>query len=177
MKVDACIRIGHVVKSHGLKGDVRVDLEVKNPANYENLESVYIHIDGKLVPFFIEDFKIDGSSSIIKFESMNSMEDIVIIQSKPIYIDPSKAIKEDISKDLVSDLSLLVSFQVNDPQTGNLGSVMSIDESPGQNRLIVKGKYGEIMIPFCEPIITKIDTQSKEIFVDLPDGFLDLYNV
>jgi len=176
MKIDACIRIGHVVKSHGLKGEVRVDLEVTRPAKYKKLESVYIDVDGKLVPFFIESFRIDGSSSIIKFESLNSINDADIIQSRPVYVDPSMVLKEDLSpKDEDADLETLLSFSVNDSQAGSLGKVEAIDESPGQDRLVVKGQYGEILIPFCEPIIAKIDIDTKEILVDLPAGFLDLY--
>jgi len=175
MNIDTCIRIGRVIKSHGVKGEVRVDLELKNPEIYKDQESVYVEIDGKLVPFFIEELRIDGTSVIIKFEGMNRIEDINLILNRSVYLEKMDLTDEDTSiLKVATHESMVKGFEVNDVRFGLLGIVEGVEEGP-QDRLIVQGERGEILIPVCEPIIKEIDTRRQKIRVDLPEGFLDIY--
>jgi 16S rRNA processing protein RimM len=55
-----------------------------------------------------------------------------------------------------------------------LGTVTDVLDSGGTPLLQVDGKGGEILIPFAEPFLRKMDVEQKRIEVDLPDGLRDL---
>jgi len=40
MTIDDCYQLGYIVKTHGLKGEVQIYLDVDAPSDYRNLESV-----------------------------------------------------------------------------------------------------------------------------------------
>lgn len=52
MTIDECYYLGYIVKAQGLKGTFRVKLDVSDPEEYKELESVFVEIDKLLVPFF-----------------------------------------------------------------------------------------------------------------------------
>jgi len=55
-----------------------------------------------------------------------------------------------------------------------LGTVTDVLDSGGTPLLKVEGKDGEILIPFAESFLRKMDVEQKRIEVDLPDGLRDL---
>jgi 16S rRNA processing protein RimM len=55
-----------------------------------------------------------------------------------------------------------------------LGTVSDVLDSGGTHLLKVDGKEGEILIPFVESYVIKMDVEQKRIEVDLPDGLRDL---
>ena len=54
MGFDDCYQLGNVVKTHGLRGELVIFLDVDHPELYQEMESVLVDMNGKLVPFFIE---------------------------------------------------------------------------------------------------------------------------
>ncbi len=54
MNKEACFQLGYVAKIHGIHGEVSIVLDVDNPEYYQNLESVFVEFNSRLVPFFIE---------------------------------------------------------------------------------------------------------------------------
>ena len=54
MHKDECYQLGHIIKTHGLKGMVKIELDVDDPNNYSKLESVFVEKSGNLIPFFIK---------------------------------------------------------------------------------------------------------------------------
>ena len=72
MNVDNCYQLGYILKTHGLKGELIFHLDVDNPDDYKNLESVFVRQSGKLVPFFVSTIRLQGDKARI------ALEDIVV---------------------------------------------------------------------------------------------------
>ena len=85
MNIDECYQLGHVIKTHGLKGEVNIFLDVDHPSEYQELGSVFVEINQKLVPFFIESIQLKGNKALVKFEDVDSLEEAEELQSKRIY--------------------------------------------------------------------------------------------
>jgi len=48
-----CYHLGHIARLHGFKGEVSLFLDVTNPLEYENLDKIFVDINGFLTPFFL----------------------------------------------------------------------------------------------------------------------------
>ncbi|MBQ3896049.1 MAG: 16S rRNA processing protein RimM, partial [Paludibacteraceae bacterium] len=84
-------------------------------------------------------------------------------------------IRENVTEETEGTVYALKGYTVNDASHGRLGTVSEIDDQTANILLIVKKDNGdEIMIPVADEYIKEIDDDSKQITLQLPDGFLDL---
>ena len=74
MTKDNCFELGKITKTHGLKGEVVLWLDVDFPEDYEDLESILLEERGELVPYFMESYRLSGNRAIVKFEDIDTFE-------------------------------------------------------------------------------------------------------
>ena len=54
MTKNDCFFFGKVTKTHGLKGEITIKLDVANPADFNDLRYLLIEEKGNLIPYFID---------------------------------------------------------------------------------------------------------------------------
>lgn len=166
MNIDSCYRAGYVIKRHGLQGEVKVHLESALP---EKLESIFLNIDGRLVPFFIEDISTHRSEAVIKFEDIGTPDQADSLAHREVFI-PKTLKPRPAKKDF--ELAELIGFQVFEG-TNSLGKVVGANDHALNPLLVVNHLSKELLIPVNDHFIKKIDKAKKAIVVELPDGFID----
>lgn len=165
--------LGRITKAHGLKGAVQVQLEASNPDDYLDLESIFVEHKQRLVPFFIEDFSLQGQSKgIIKLEDIDTIDQAKNYMSSALYIKEEDMSEEDIE---AQESMEVIGFTIIDEKLGELGLVSDYYEKVGQDLLAFEYKGQEILIPVDESIVTDVDPESKTVRTSLPDGLLDIY--
>ncbi len=172
MKQDDCYQLGEVIKTHGLKGEVSISLEVDFPDEYQNLESVFLEQQGKLVPFFIDTLQINRDKALVKFEDIDSLDDAKALVKSSIYLPLSSLPELSKGQYYFHDL---VNCEVFEEKT-KLGIIKEVIDLNGNQLLVVESNGKEILIPLKDEILTNVDTDKKKVNVKLPDGLLDIYN-
>lgn len=171
MDVHSCYKIGLVLKPHGLKGEVTMSVDLDAPENLADLKSMFLDMDGRLVPHFIEHISARGAKAFIKFEDINTPEAAQKISKRLIYIprtERPKSVRGEFYNDEV------VNFEVFDEHNELLGEITEVMNA-GLNRLLVLNHHGrEVLIPINSPFITSVNKSKKKISVNLPEGFLDI---
>jgi 16S rRNA processing protein RimM len=172
MRIDSCFELGHVIKIHGIKGEILIFIDADDPLRYENLESVFVEINHKLVPFFIEHININGHEAIVKFEETDSIETARRLLKSRLFL-PLKMLPDLGKNDFY--FHEIIGYHVIDAKRGILGSIESIYEANGNNliSLIFQGK--EVLIPMNKSLITHLNKEKREIGMDLPEGLIDIY--
>src|SRR5690606_26750950 len=91
MKKADCYHLGYIAKLHGFKGEVSLFLDVTNPDEYKKLPSVYVEINGQLVPHFTEKYQLTTKGfAIAKFENINSENEAKVLLRKNLYLPLSE---------------------------------------------------------------------------------------
>jgi 16S rRNA processing protein RimM len=164
-------RIGFVNKSSGFKGNLSCIIEIARPEKILNRKFLFILLEGLPVPFAIENMELNGSELIVKFEDIDSEQQAKKLSRKEIYADKQRQKKKN---DLLSWKDL-AGFVVVDENHGEAGLIEDVMEYPMQ--MIAKCRLNdkEFMFPLNEDIVIDIDEEGKIVYVDLPDGLLDLY--
>lgn len=66
-------------------------------------------------------------------------------------------------------------FTVVDAEAGAIGTAVSINEMPGQHLLEVERENGKtVLIPVVDEFLEGLDEEERCIYVNLPEGLLDL---
>lgn len=164
-------KLGRIVKVHGCDGGLTVKAERNFSDNIPEMESVFLEIEGNQVPFFIEHYQTLGSDNVILWlEDYRSVEKVKEFVGCLVYIPAGD--HEDTDDSSRQDI---VGFELFSSDTELIGIVTKVTENPGQWLITVVSSSGhEILIPFHEDLIIKIDEGSKKIEMNLPEGLKSL---
>lgn len=173
MEREGYFLFGRITKAHGLKGAVQVTLESSNPDDYLELESIFVEHKQRLVPFFIEEFSLQGQSKgIIKLEDVDTIDQAKNYMSSALYIKEEDMSEEDLD---VQESMDVIGFKIMDANLGELGVVTDYYEKVGQDLLAFEHKGQEILIPIDESIVLDIDPEAQIVHTAIPEGLLDVY--
>jgi 16S rRNA processing protein RimM len=172
MRKDDCFLLGYVIKPHGLKGEVSVLLDVDFPEDYKEMESVFLDIDQKLVPFFISAISINRDKAVIKFEDITTPEQAMSLKGRELYLPESTLPEMEADQFYFHEV---IGYSVTDQTSGRLGVITNVYESGKQDLLAVDHQGIEILIPLIDEIVLEVNRENKEVLVNLPEGLLDIY--
>ena len=69
----------------------------------------------------------------------------------------------------------VIGFKVIDKNHGEVGVIVSINDSAAQPLFEIEQGDKEIFIPLIDNFIKKVDRENKVIQVETPEGLIDLY--
>lgn len=173
MRKEECFQLGRVSKTFSYGGEVIVVIDHNDPGHFKKLESVFVEIHNKLVPFFIEQISIDrsGPYARVKFEDINDAETAKTLIKKDLFLPLSLQPKNEDSQPAPEELT---GYSVKDSSLGQLGKVISFIDHISNPILEVDGEKGHILIPFHEEFILEIDDEKQLIQVEIPEGLIGL---
>lgn len=159
------------MRPHGLKGEVTVSLDPDSPSDWASLTTVFVDRQNTLVPYFIEHVSVKNDKAFVKFEDVSSPEEAAGLKNLSLYLE--KTLRPKLSANDFYD-DEIIGFNVDDETQGLLGLVKDIERA-GINRFIILDySEKEVMIPAQPPLVKSINRSKKTVFVNLPEGFLDI---
>lgn len=168
-----CFQLGHIAKLRGFKGEVSVFLDVDNPHEYKDLESVFVEIDGKLVPFFLEQIRVQNSGfAVVKFELIDSEKKAEKLRKCRLFL-PLDLLPETEGTEFYH--FEIKGFKVIDEEHGDIGIVTGILDISSNPLIQIDANGTEIMIPKQDNFIQKIDRENEVVYIKAPDGLIDMY--
>ncbi|MEO6148676.1 MAG: ribosome maturation factor RimM [Mucilaginibacter sp.] len=172
MKVEDCFRIGSILKTKGLKGEMQLYVDIDG-LNAIKFKAVFVDMAGKLVPYFVKSVKYPMPGTVyLNLEDVDTIEKASLLVKKNIYL-PNKIKPKKKEEDFT--LMDLKGFTAVDIYEGELGVITDIHEYPQQLIATVTYKNCEVLFPLNEEIIKGIDIVQSIVTVDLPEGLLDIY--
>lgn len=174
MKKEDCYILGKVIQPHGVKGEVKLWLDVDEPDYYENLDSVLLEIKGQLVPYFIEEITIrDKKKTIARFEGMKAWEDTQTIMGCAMYLPLSRLPQLADNQYYYHEI---IGYAITDKTSNQVyGEVVSVVEGSGQDLLTFLVDGHEVLVPINDDIVVGIDKVNAVLFVELPAGLIEIY--
>jgi 16S rRNA processing protein RimM len=169
-----CVEVGYVQKPHSLKGEVVLIFDKESDKGLEEIELVLIEVDGGLVPFFIEEdglrFRTD-ESAICRLKFIDSFTKAKELAGCKVFVFDNEF--ED--SDDQGATSSLIGMRAFDAKYGEIGLISRLDDFSGNLVITVDHKLAEIMIPLSDEIVTMIDEEKREIYLNCPDGLIEIY--
>lgn len=172
MKIEDCFRIGSVLKTKGLKGEMQLYIDYDD-ADRIKITSLFLDMAGKLVPYFVESIKFNQKNmAYLYLEDIDTIEKAAMLVKKDIYMPNKAKFKKKKEEFGLKDLK---GFTAVDVYEGELGEILDIHEFPQQLIAAVRYKDNEVLFPLNESIVKGIDLVKNIVTVDLPEGLLDIY--
>ena len=161
-------KIGKLGKAHGVKGEISFlfndDVFDRTDADY-----LVLDIDDIMVPFFIEEYRFKtDDNALMKFEGIDTQERARELTGCDVYFphELAESDEEHLS------WAAIRGFELIDANTGkSAGRIASVDDAT--INILFELEDGKL-IPASEELITNVDTKKQQIFINLPEGILEL---
>lgn len=164
------VQIGSIQKAHGVKGIMKIRVTPEYMEDLLQLDAVFIQTSKSTLPYFVKSVEaIAEDSALLLVEEIDSKEQITPLMKCPIL-----ARDEDLSIEL-EEWESLVGYYIIDKAAGDVGEIIEIIEMPHQDLAKVKYKDREVFIPIHEDLVEEVDEESKKLFMDLPEGFFEVF--
>ena len=170
MDNDNYLRVGVVVKTHGLRGELTVFPTTDDPTRFKKLKECLIFVNGeeyKLHPGSVRYFK---QYVIISFKEYDNINDVTKFVKKDIMITRDNAIKLEPGEYFICDL---IGHKIVTYGGEELGILEDVMTNAANNVYVVRMNNGkELLIPVIDDSNISHDLESGITKVTLLKGLL-----
>src|SRR5690554_6370024 len=172
MRKEDCFYLGKIVKKYSFNGDVLVKLDTDEPEMYEEMESVLVDKRNKLIPFFIEESQLHKSELLrVRFEDVDTEEDADVLIGSNLYL------RLDLLPELTGNqiyFNEIIGSSAIDESFGEIGKRTGVNDSTPEALFEIDREGTEVLIPMAHDCIQKVDREQKTIFLNIPEGLIDI---
>ncbi|EEH98160.1 ribosome maturation factor RimM [Clostridium tertium] len=151
------LRVGKIVNTHGLKGEVKVIALTDDPKRYNDLD--FVLIDG--VERKIQGCKFQKDRVIVKIEGIDSIEEAEKYKNKYMEIPREYAVPLEEDTYYIADI---IGCNVYDTEGKSLGEVYDVIQTKNNDVYWIR-KPKELLIPVLLDIVTDIDVENRKITI------------
>lgn len=167
------LKVGKIVNTHSLKGEVKVisstDFEEER---FKKGSKLLITRGNQLIrEVVVQSYRNHKNFLLVKFEGIDSVEEAEKFKNLQIKIDSDEVGELEENEFYFHQI---IGCEVFDENDKNLGEIIDI-LTPGANDVwVIKGENGkEILIPYIEDVVKKIDITSKKVNIEVMEGLID----
>ena len=172
MTKDDCFYLGRVAKTHGIKGEITIKLDVDDPSDYRDMKFFLLEINKVLTPFFVEKIVSSGDKFFVTIQDVKTVEAASALTGKEVYL-PLEMLPKLSGKQFY--YHEIKGFMLVDAEKGELGLIDDVIEYPTQAIIQVFKDKKEILIPILDQVIQKVDRKAKKLYVKAPEGLIEMY--
>ena len=170
------IRIGKIISTHGIKGEVKVFPTTDDVKRFDKLDDFYIVNDDDADDSKFENLKIQKKESIkyikntciLKIIGYNSIEDSLKLINQNIYVDRKNAVTLNKNEYFVIDLIGLDAYKDN----VKLGKVVDVLKTKANSILVINYNDKELLVPFVEDFVDDIDINNSKLQIKTIEGLI-----
>lgn len=172
MRKEDCYFLGKITRRHGLSGNVIMKMDTDQPEFYNKLESIFIEINGLLVPFFIEKRSWSKNDSLNLYFKNTSEALVDQIIGKDVYLPMSTLPPLSGNKFYYHEV---VGWEIKDTEGNSYGIIRSVNDQTAQHYFIAVLNDREVVVPIIKDWIKSVDRDTQIITMELPEGLLDVF--
>lgn len=174
------VRVGTIVTTHGLKGEVKVKPSTDDPDRFLDLEKVYLEPAGRSFrrssepqrQLEIESVRFHQNMALLKFKGLDRIEDVQNFRNYDLLVDREDAIPLAEGEYFIGDL---IGVHVITDTGETLGRVKDVLETGANNVLVISRENGkDLLIPKSPNCVLEMKPEEDYIKVHLLEGLLDL---
>lgn len=167
------LTVGRIVRPHGVRGEVLVELSTDEPAQRYAVGSSLVTDRPAPAVLTVAAQRPHQGRLIVAFEQVPDREAAEALRGVLLQVD-SDAVPPLADPDEFHDHQL-IGMAVVDPAGKPVGEVVRIDHAPAADLLVVaRPGGGTALVPFRKEFVPEVDVPGRRLVIDPPPGLLDL---
>lgn len=163
-------RIGKILKLHGYKGHVLVEISAIDVDDCLDMDELFINIDGLKIPYpVLEMDVIDDGLIKVLFKFAENQDTAKQFIGCYVHADTTGV-------ETVEPAESLVGYSVFDKRYGDLGKVQRMENYKG-NLIVELGQLGDTnlrLVSLHDDLVERISAEERKLYTKLPDGYFEV---
>jgi 16S rRNA processing protein RimM len=167
-----CQKIGFIRKTHGVHGELVLEYEQEFEESVAEADRFFLEIDGLLVPFFVAEDGLrfrSAKTALVQFDWVENEKYARRLVGSPVYLFNHEIVDEPEE----ASTSQFLHFRLVNERGEEVGKISAVDDYAGNIVFTVNTEKGEILVPFNEDFLLKLDAKEKSVQLQLPEGLTD----
>ncbi len=168
--MEEMLKVGVIVSTHGVRGEVKVFPTTDDPARFKGLKEVMLDAGKETIPLEIENVKFFKQFVILKFKGIDNINDIERYRKCPLMVTRENAVALGEGEYFVADMIGMETVTEDGERFGTLKDVLRT----GANDVYVieSAKHGEVLIPAIKECVLNVDIEERRMRIHLMDGLI-----
>ncbi|MDX9748553.1 MAG: ribosome maturation factor RimM [Paludibacter sp.] len=163
--------VGQLIKPHGIHGEMTFEFS-SDVFDREKIPFFMLEIDGIMVPFRVQNYRIRSSSAaLLQLKGIDSEEKARKMCGSTVYVSDEYLGK---MEDDEMEVQYFQGFTLVDAASGWTGTISEVDETTENVLFVVMKDEEEFLIPASPGYIVNVDHDKRIITMELPGGLLEL---
>ena len=163
-------KIGKIVNTQGLKGEVRVYSYTDDIERFDELETFYLGKDLE-TKWEVERVRYKGNMVIMKIKGIDRVEEAEKLRDKFMYVSREDSRELEEEEYFIADMIGLEVYTVAGEHVGTLKDVL---QYAANDVYVIKGEEDkEYLIPAVMKFVPEINMEEKKMIIDPIKGMLD----
>jgi 16S rRNA processing protein RimM len=152
------LRVGQIVRAHGVHGDVKVLPLTDDPARYRKLKTAYLERGGDYLPVALDDVRLQPDAVILHVSGYDKPEKAEQLKNAYLCVDRENAVALDEYTYFVADLIGCETFDTNGRAFGKVTDVLET----GAND-VYEIEHGKLLVPALKRVLAQVDIANGRI--------------
>lgn len=173
MTREDCILLGSIAKTHGVRGELIIRTASNSFDLEQDWESIFLQIEGILVPFFISGLRPFKSDEwVVKFDWYEDKTEADKLVGYPVWVQRELMAEAEVGEEEEVFLDELVGYAFIDIASGKKGIISEYLDIPDNPLFEVKIGNEKKLVPAREELIVDVNSTKREIDFELPEGLI-----
>ena len=164
------VSVGKILNFHGVQGEAKLGYSKNREDFLSQIKEVYVQDGADYKKLLISRIRFTPKCGIIKFEGIDTLNDILEYKNKLIFVEETMA-REFLEEDeyLIDEL---VGLDVYDGEN-KVGAVVGVSNNGASDLLSVKTLNKNVsLVPFVKAIVLSVDIKNRRIQINNIEGLL-----
>jgi 16S rRNA processing protein RimM len=165
--------VGRIIRPHGLRGEVVVDVRTDEPDRRYVVGTVLATDPTTAGPLTIEAIRPHQGRLLVTFGGVPDRDTAEDLRGVLLCVDSDSVVAPE-DPDEFHDQQL-IGLRAESPAGEPIGEVVAIEHAPASDLLVVRRTDGRnALVPFVHAIVPEVDVAGGRVVLTPPDGLFDL---
>lgn len=166
------LRVGAVIKPHGIRGEIKVWPTTDDPYRFDELSEIILVKGSSEKRIGISSVKHFKNIVILGLSGIDTVESAEALRGADLYVDREHAAPLSEGEYYIGDI---IGMEVQDEEAQHLGTISDVIDTAANDVYVVKlAGRRDLLIPAIKQCIVNVDVENNLMTVRLLDGLMDL---
>lgn len=165
------LRIGKIVNTMGIKGEVKILPLTDNPDRFNKLKWCFVENRGEQKEINIEAIRFHKNFVIAKFQGIDDMNTAQRLKEAYVLVDRQNAVKLKKDEYFICDL---IGLEVYTIENEFIGTIKDVITTGSNDVYVIQTEEGkEILIPAIKQVVKEVSIENKKMLVEMMEGLME----